>query len=84
MSRVHLMIEDFQADGKEGIDWGVDWGLKDGEELPEDPEDMTLAQYTIWKFITVLRGMADESIKTAVKKEVGKKKPGLLVPENMQ
>lgn len=84
MPRVHLMIEDWSHEGKEGIDWGVDWGLEEGEELPEDVESLTLAQYTVWQFITVIKTMGDEALKKALKKEKEDGVSGLLVPENMQ
>jgi hypothetical protein len=78
------MIEDWSHEGKNGIDWGVDWGLAEGEELPENVEDMTMAQYTLWQFITVLRTLGNERHKEAVEAEKEEGVSGLLVPENMQ
>ena len=66
MAKVYLMIEDFQHEGKEGIDWGVEWGLEEGEELPEDVEELTLAQYTVWQLMTVLRQVGNSNEKAKI------------------
>jgi len=50
------MIEDLSTD-EAGITWSVDWGLKEGEVLPENVEEMSDAQYTAWRFVAVLRDM---------------------------
>lgn len=84
MPRVHLMIEDWSHEGKEGIDWGVDWGLEEGEELPEDVHDLTLAQYTIWQFITVIKQMGNNALKRQLDEEKKEGVSGLLVPNRPQ
>ena len=75
---VYLMIKDI--DGQVGIDWGVDWGLDDGEELPEDCEDLTNAQYTVWMCVKAIRGVGDDAYRAEVKKQANEKPSGLLVP----
>jgi len=83
VAKVYLMIEDWTHNGKEGLDFGVDWGLGEGEELPEDVHDLTLAQYTAHKFCAVLRGMADKDAKAAAQQEVKEGVSGILVPDKM-
>lgn len=81
--KCYLMIEDL--DGQEGVQWGVDFGLKDGESLPEDVEELTQAQFTIWRFVTVLRGwINDNEEEAAAQREAitnpEEKPSGLLLP----
>lgn len=54
MAKCYLMIED----GAGGISFAGDFGVP-GEELPEDVNDLTEAQYTLHQFLAVLRGMAE-------------------------
>jgi hypothetical protein len=73
------MIQDTEGQGA-GIEWGADFGLADGEALPEDVEELTEAQYTLWKFVSVLQGINDENRTADLKKAVSERPTGLLVP----
>ena len=74
-----LMVRDIPAgEGEAGLEWGVDYGLGDGEELPEDVEDLSEAQYTVFRFVQTLRGTF-ESI--GAKEIKGDKPSGLIVPK---
>lgn len=79
--RVHLMVRDIDASGDDaGVEWGVDWGLAEGEELPEDVEDLTMAQYTVWCFLRVLQGVGDEEAQAELKQQVTQRPSGLMMP----
>lgn len=56
--RVYLMIED--APDLSGVTYAVDYGLEEGETLPEDIEQLTEAQYAIFKMARVLQSCADD------------------------
>lgn len=77
------MIEDLE--GQEGVQWAVEWDLAEGEELPKDVEDLSMAQYTIWKFLAVLNGFVDddekamELLRTSIKEEPSR----VLVPKKL-
>lgn len=64
-----------------GVEWGVEWGLDEGEELPDDVEDLNEAQYMVWQFIKVIRGIGDDGYKQELERQKKEAKPsGLLVP----
>ena len=76
MARVYLMIEDLSTEGPQGeeqnvgVSWSVDWGLKEGEALPENIEEMSDARYTAWQMVAVLRNMENShDAQTVVKPE---------------
>lgn len=78
--RAYLMIQDVEgAEDEASIEWGVDWGLTEGEELPEDVEELSEAQYAIWKFLKVLQGLGNEPEKTKTMEEAGQRPSGILV-----
>ena len=84
MARVYLMIEDLSTEdpqGEEqnvGVSWSVDWGLKEEEVLPEEVEEMSDAQYTVWQMIAVLRNMENSHDAQMVVKPESK----LIVPHS--
>lgn len=75
------MIQD--TEGQTGIEWGADFGLDDGETIPEDVEDLTEAQYAIWKFVAVLQGINDDARVADLKKSVEDRPSGLLIPKKL-
>jgi len=76
----YVMVRD--VEGQEvGLEWGVDYGLAEGEELPEDVEDLTEAQFTVYRFVRALQGVFDEMSKEDLAKELKDKPSGLIVPD---
>ena len=75
---VYLMIRDIE--GQVGVDWGVDWGLDEGEELPEDVEELSDAQYTVWRVIKAIEGIGDDEYREKLAEQAKDKPSGLLVP----
>jgi len=74
----YLMVRDVEGQESESaLEWGVDFGIVDGEELPEDIEDLTEAQYTVYKMMMVLKGTFEDMDATEIK---GEKGSGLIVP----
>jgi len=59
---VYLMVRDRPgADDEASLEWGVDFDLDEGEELPEDHEALTNAQFTIFQFMQTLKGTFEEA-----------------------
>ena len=81
--KCYLMIEDL--DGQEGIQWAVEWGLEEGEQLPEDVEDLSMAQYAVWRFLMVLNNWItdDESAAARYKEYAAKGPSGVLMPQKL-
>jgi hypothetical protein len=75
----YLMVKDTPG----GLEYGVDFDLEEGELLPADIEELTEAQYTVYKFLTVLQGTFDEDKKTATEMEAKTSPTGLLVPNKV-
>lgn len=75
------MVKDVGVEGDLAIEWGVDWGLAEGEELPEDVEGMTEAQYTVWRFLKVLQGVMDPEAKQETVKQAQDRPSGIYVPD---
>lgn len=72
------MVRDVPGQEAEAaLEWGVDFGLEEGEELPEDHEELTEAQYTVFMMMRTLQGTFDELDATELKGEEGS---GLIVP----
>jgi hypothetical protein len=78
MAECYLMVKD--VEGQDALEFGADFGLAEGEILPEDVEELTEAQYTVYKFLTVLRGTFDEDAKAAIEEQATDKPSGLIVP----
>jgi len=76
---VYLMVKDIEG-GEAGIDWGVDWGLRTGESLPADIEDLSLAQYTVWKLVRAIKGIGDKDFKTETEAYAKERPTGILMP----
>lgn len=76
------MVKDIggQDDDNAGIEWAVDWGLEEGEELPSDVEELSDAQYTVWQFICVLRGVGDDAYKEELERAKSDRPSGILIP----
>lgn len=76
----YLMVKDIPATGEGdiGLEFGVDYNLDEGEALPEDVEDLTEAQFTVFKMLQGLRGTFEEGSFTEV---MGEKGSGLIVPK---
>ncbi len=75
----YLMVRDIEGQGEDeaALEWGVEFGLEEGEALPEDHEDLTEAQYTIYKMMKALQGTFDEM---GAKEIVGDEPSGLVLP----
>lgn len=76
----YLMVRDVPGQGEEeaALEWGVDFGLEEGEELPEDHEELTEAQYTIFMMMQTLKGTLNEQDIEQLKGDEGS---GLIVPK---
>ena len=74
------MVKDIpEGDDEEAaLEWGVDWGLEEGEQLPEDHEDLSEAQYAIHCMMQTLKGVFDASDVAEIR---GEKGSGLIVPD---
>jgi hypothetical protein len=75
--KCYLMIRDVPG----GLEFGVSYGLDEGEELPEDVEELTEAQYTTYKFLKVLQGTHDSDKKAEMEAQAREKPSGLVVPK---
>jgi hypothetical protein len=72
------MIEDL-PDGS--IQWGHDFGLAEGEELPENVDELSNAQYTLHQFLTTLRQIGDAELQAKIKAEAeAEERSRLVVP----
>ena len=67
--------QEFEA----AVEWGVEWDLDEGEELPEDHESLTEAQYTIFMMMQTLQGTFKDA---EVGHIMGEKGTGLVVPDS--
>lgn len=72
----YLMVKDVPG----GLEYGVEYDLDEGEELPEDVEDLTEAQYTMYMFIKTLEGTFDKEAKERIEKQAQDKPSGIVVP----
>jgi hypothetical protein len=63
-----------------GLEYGADYNLDDGEELPEDVEGLTEAQYTTFKFIQLLRGTFDAERKAELEAQAEERPSGIVLP----
>lgn len=76
---VYLMVRDIPGQEDEAaLEWGIDWDLDEGEELPEDHEELTDAQYTIYTFMQHLKGTFEEAGAKVVR---GDAPSGLVLPK---
>ena len=76
----YLMVRD--APGQEdeaSLEWGVEWDLDEGEELPEDHEKLTDAQFTIFQLMQTLKGTFEEAGAEVI---VGDAPSGFAVPKD--
>lgn len=74
------MVRD--APGQEdeaSLEWGVEWDLDEGEELPEDHEKLTDAQFTIFQLMQTLKGTFEEAGAEVI---VGDAPSGFAVPKD--
>ena len=77
----YIMVRD--VEGQEvALEWGADYGLADDETLPDDVEELTEAQYTVYRFVRALQGVFDELSKEDLAKELENKPSGLIVPND--
>lgn len=74
------MVRDVEVTGAEdaGLEWGIDLGLKEGEEPPTDIEDLSEAQYTIYKMMRILKGSTEDE---NPEDTMGEKGSGVVVPD---
>lgn len=73
------MVRDVPGQEHEAaLEWGVDFGLVEGETLPEDHEQLTEAQYTIFMMMQTLKGTFTGAGAEVV---MGEKGTGLVVPD---
>jgi len=79
--RCYLMVRDVEGQEGVGLEWGVDYNLEEGETLPEDHEELSEAQYTVFMFVRTLQGVFDELSKEDLAKEMKERPSGLIVPE---
>ena len=76
----YLMVRD--APGQEdeaSLEWGVEWDLDEGEELPEDHEKLSDAQFTIFQLMQTLKGTFEEAGVEVIK---GEAPSGFAVPKD--
>ena len=74
----YLMVKDVPGQEDEAaLEFGIDLGLEEGEKLPEDVEELTEAQFTVFKMLKILRGTFEEAEAASLK---GDKGSGLIVP----
>lgn len=72
------MVKDAPGqDDESALEWGVDMGLKEGEVLPKDVEELTEAQYTIFRMAQTLKGTFEETEAGTIK---GDAPTGLVLP----
>ena len=64
----YLMVTDLSAkEGEAALEWGVSYGLEEGETLPEDVEELTEAQFTVFQMLQMLKGVfAEATIKEII------------------
>lgn len=74
----YLMVRDVSTEDEEvALEWGVDFGLAEDEELPEDHEELTEAQYTVFQMMQTLKGTLEDA---EVGVLLGDEASGLIVP----
>lgn len=78
MAECYLMVKD--VEGQDALEYGADFGLADGEILPADVEDLTEAQYAVYKFLTILRSTFEDDARAALKEQAEEKPSGIVVP----
>jgi hypothetical protein len=73
------MVKDVPGQGDEeaALEWGVDFGLDEGEELPEDHEQLTEAQFTVFRMMRILQGTFESSDTNEIR---GEKGSGIITP----
>lgn len=73
------MIKDVPGQGDEeaALEWGVDYGLEEGEQLPKDVEQLTEAQYTVYKVMQIIRGTFEGQ---KPEETMGEKGSGIVLP----
>ena len=75
----YLMVRDIEGQEDEAaLEWGVDFDLEKGEELPEDHEELTDAQYTIFKMMQQIKGTFEGA---GAKVVMGEAPSHLIVPK---
>lgn len=75
MAKCYLMLED----GPGGLQFAGNFG-RPMEELPKDHNDLTESEYTLHRFLAVLRQMEEPDVKAAQKSEVAS---AIVVPEHL-
>lgn len=74
----YLMVRDVSTEDEVVVlEWGVDFGLAEDEELPEDHEELTEAQYTVFQMMQTLKGTLEDA---EVGVLLGDEASGLIVP----
>jgi hypothetical protein len=74
------MVKDVPGQEDEAaLEFGIDLGLEEGEELVEDHEQLTEAQYTVFQMMQTLKGTFEEN-DGKVEEIMGDKGSGLIVP----
>lgn len=77
----YLMVRDIEGQGDDAaLEWGVDFDLTEGEELPEDHEDLTNAQFAIFQFMQTLKGTFEEAGAKVIR---GDAPSGFAVPKEV-
>jgi len=73
------MVRDIEGQGDEeaALEWGVEFDLDEGETLPDDVEDLTEAQYAIFKFMKTLQGVFEDAEVGSIRGETPSR---LIVP----
>jgi hypothetical protein len=73
------MVRDVPGQEDEcALEWGVDFDLKESEKLPEDVEELSNAQYTIFQFMQTLKGTFEEAGAEVIR---GEAPSHLIVPK---
>lgn len=73
------MVRDIPGQGDEeaALEWGVDFNLEEGEELPDDVEELSEAQFTVFQMMQILKGTFSDAEVGEIR---GEKGSGLVMP----
>ncbi len=79
MAKCYLLIEDLDVQGEGMVDFqhAADFGMPEGEVLPDNVEALTPAQYCLFQFVTILRGMGNDELRES---QAAESKSQILLP----
>lgn len=75
----YIMIKDVpgQEEGVAALEWGIDLNFHEGEEMPDDIEELTEAQYAVWQMVQTLKGVFADAEIDDIR---GEKGSGVVIP----